>query len=345
MPAQPYPFIEVTQRDRTFVLTALPVKLLTKISYASMRGIDSEEGAVQRVLNPRRISSIKSYTLDVGDYPTSIVLNWINGENPLLRENGQLLVPDLEKSAQLIDGQHRVAGLRAAMEDRPEVGEIQIPVAIFENLKRKDCASLFLSINTEQKPVPRSLVFDLYGVAEGSIVDAAAARARDIVLALNEESDSAYYELIKLPGSPRRKGGIALSTAVTAIKPLVEDKGDFEQRGIKEFELQKQIIKNLFGALKKKYDESWDETSNAFLYASGFIGAIDFLRSKLLSYGHTHKDFSLKFISDTLQMDRDDLILQSEVKGKGGKDAPAAILERLNGMFAPEDESTSSFKV
>jgi DGQHR domain-containing protein len=231
------------------------------------------------------------------------------------------------------------------MEDDPSIENLEIPVAIFENLNTTDCASIFLSINTQQKPVPSSLVYDLYGVADESVVDPAATRARDIAIALNEDEDSPYYEQIKLPGSPRRKGGIALSTAATAIKPLVEPKGDFEQRGITQFETQKQVIKNLFSALSEHYGEGWYETTNAFMYAAGFTGAIDFLRTKLLSYGHTHKSYTQQTFFDAIRMQRNDLILQQEVKGKGGKDAPAIILDRLNGMFAPKEGSAEAFEV
>ncbi len=45
---------------------------------------------------------------------------------------------------------------------------------------------IFLAINTEQKTVPRSLVFDLYGIASESVIDPAAVRARDIATYLNE---------------------------------------------------------------------------------------------------------------------------------------------------------------
>jgi hypothetical protein len=136
-----------------------------------------------------------------------------------------------------------------------------------------------------------------------------------------------------------------LSTAVTAIKPLVESKGDFEQRGITELETQKQVIKNLFNALKDGYGESWDDPKNAFMYASGFIGAIDFLRTKLLSYGHTHRSYTKNSFLEAIRVDANDLILQQEVKGKGGKDAPGVILDRLNAMFFPKEGSGDEFEV
>jgi hypothetical protein len=93
-----------------------------------------------------------------------------------------------------------VAGIEAAIEDDPKLGKLELPVVIFENLTTKMCADIFLSINTEQKPVPRSLVFDLYGEASVHIVDPAAVRARDIAIYLNETDNSPYFgEIRSLP--------------------------------------------------------------------------------------------------------------------------------------------------
>ena len=232
------PFVKVDQGQTFFYLTKLQAGLLAEISYASIRGQDDEEGAVQRILNTRRISSIADFATSVGHFPNSIVLNWVNTKNKIVVKGANLEIPIAGRSAQLIDGQHRVEGLREAMGKDESIAKLEIPVAIYQNLSTAECANIFLSINTEQKPVPRSLVYDLYGVADAELVDAAAVRARDIAIALNEDEDSPYANTIKFPGSPRSRGGIALSTVVTALKALVEAKGDFEQRHIFDLETQ-----------------------------------------------------------------------------------------------------------
>jgi DGQHR domain-containing protein len=342
------PFFRVQQWDKQLFLTRMTAGLLTKIAYASIRGVDSEPGAVQRYLNTRRISNIREFTLGRGDYPNAVVLNWVNRREPLRTEDEDtLIVSDAERSAQLIDGQHRVAGLKAAIEEDPSVSDLEIPVAIYEHLETTECANIFLSINTEQKPVPRSLVFDLYGIADEQIVDPAASRARDIATSLNEDPDSPYRGLIKLPGAPRRKGGIALSTAVSAIKPLVEEKGDLEQIGVSELERQKRIVINFFGALADLYGNDWNEKSNAFMYASGFVGAIDFLRYKLVPYCNSKHSFRKEVIAGALEVSAGsgDLIIQDEVKGKGGKDAPKIIYDRLVGWFNPQEQKTQQIEV
>ena len=94
---------------KPFYLTILPAGLVTRISYAARRRMDNEDGAVQRILNPRRIQALEEFALGGGDYPNSVVLNWVNRDNPLNYVNNQIEIIDEEKSAQIIDGQHRIA--------------------------------------------------------------------------------------------------------------------------------------------------------------------------------------------------------------------------------------------
>ena len=334
-----FPYIEVNQNNRKILLTNFPAGLLTKISYASVRGQSTEDGAVQRLLNPRRITSIKDFTLEGGDYPGAIILNWINPNNPLKKSNNAITFQLVANSAQIIDGQHRIAGIRAAISEREDIAKLQLPVAIYEHLNTRECADIFLSINTEQKTVPRSLVFDLYGVASEPVIDPAAVRARDIATFLNEASESPYSGQINFPGSPLRKGGIALSTVVTAIKPLVEDKGSFEQVGIYEFESQKQIILNFFVAIMQKYGKEWYSKSNAFQYASGFAAAMDFLQLKLLPYCNQKLSFTIDTIKDAISISQSNLIYQTEVKGLGGKDAQKQIYQKLVDAFSLDNKA------
>lgn len=336
---QAFPFIQVKQANRSLVLTSLPAGLLINVSYASVRNQSQEQGAVQRILNSRRIQSIKAFTLSGGDYPGAIVLNWKNSENPLIKKDGALSFLQNPKSAQIIDGQHRLAGIKAAIGEDSSIQNLQLTVAIYEDLTTRECADIFLSINTEQKPVPRSLVFDLYGEASEPVIDPAAVRARDIATFLNETEESPFFDQIKFPGAPTRKGGIALSTAVTSIKPLVEDKGSFEQVSIYEFEMQKQIVLNFFMALKNKYGVEWKNKSNAFQYAAGFAGAMDFLQLKMIPYCNSSLDrasFTVNTIENVLNLEKGSLIYQSEIKGLGGKDAQKLIYQKLVELFDPK---------
>jgi DNA sulfur modification protein DndB len=339
------PFFEVAQGKRKFFLTKLPAKVVAKISYAAVRGRDTEVGAIQRVLNTSRISGIKAFTLAGGDYPNAIVLNWVSKTNKLKRLAREIGFIDEEDSAQIIDGQHRVAGIREAIEDRKAIGELELPVVIYSGLTTKECADIFLAINEEQKPAPRSLVFDLFGLASSELVDPAAVRARDIALFLNDDASSPYQGEIKLPGGKMRKGGIALSTAVVAIKPLVEDKGSFDQIGLSNLEDQRRVILNLFLALAEKYGETWDEKDNAFLWAAGFAAALQFLHLKLMSYCSGKHSFEQSTISQAIMLNDDTLVRQSDIKGLGGSKATSEVYDRLLKAFRPQQQKTTKFKI
>lgn len=338
-------FLDVKQGRQKFLLTKLPARVVTAISYAAIRNQMQEEGAVQRVLNPRRIASIKDFTLAGGDYPSAFVLNWVSRDNKIAKQDGQLVFKDIENSAQIIDGQHRIAGIRAAIDVSASVGRLELPVVIYIGLTTQECANIFISINTEQKPVPRSLVFDLYGVASDAVVDRAAVRARDIAMALNEDDDSPYYSLIRLPNSVKRKGGIALSTIVNALKPLVEDKGDFEQVDLFEFETQRKIIENWFAALATKYGDAWEERSNVFMYAAGFTAAVNFLRLHLIPYCNTQGDYSQQGFQNAIDLDVSSLILQDEVSGLSGSDSVTRVFERLKDAFVFKPSGKKKIKV
>ncbi len=118
--------ISIEQRKHTFFLTKLPADILTRISYVAVRRPkEEEEGAVQRMLNPSRIDSIKSFVLRGGAFPNALVLNWVSKDNPITFDGTGTLSFDIaERLAQIIDGQHRIAGIRAAIADDKSISQL-----------------------------------------------------------------------------------------------------------------------------------------------------------------------------------------------------------------------------
>jgi DNA sulfur modification protein DndB len=341
--AKQYPCLRLKQNNHSFILTRMKADHLTRIAYASVRGEVEEEGAVQRVLSPRRIAGVREFVLQGGDFPNCIVLNWVG--QALKVNEGNISIPDEPRGAQIIDGQHRVAGLTEAIKQVTSIASLDIPVALYQNLNSQQCADIFLSINTEQKPVSRTLVFDLYGIASGHLIDRTALRAKDIATVMNETGESPYFGLIKFPGSPRMRGGIALSTVVSALKPIVDDKGPLELAGIKELERQTSVLLNLFSALREKYGEQWDSSENAFLYASGFMAALQFFRNKVIDYCKIQKSFKQSTISAAINLKSTKLIKQSEVRGQSGSAAVNMIYDRLIEVYLPSQEDDEEIEI
>lgn len=324
------------QQGKTFYLTSLPARVLVKISYAAVRGKSQEQGAVQRILDGKRVVSLKDYYLKGGDFSACVILNWASTDNHLRLESDSLSFTIAANSAQLVDGQHRVEGLREAIKVKQNIADKPIPVAIYIGLDTTACADIFLSINDKQKPVPRSLVTDLFGVASDLVVDPIAERARDIAGLLNEEEDSPYHSLIRFANEPRSKFGINVSTVVDNIKSLIEPQGILSQVGLVELNMQKSCIFNYFNMLKAWYGRHWDEKSNVFLRAAGFVGAVDFLRLSMIPYCNLSGDFTTHHMTAAMRLDSTARIDDAETKGLQGRAAWNRVNELLKNRFATE---------
>ncbi len=78
--------IEFEQSGIRFWSCTLKYKHLVEITYVATRAASrdlltpSEEGAVQRLLNKRRIKSIKDFVLEGGMFPNGIILNWTSSK-------------------------------------------------------------------------------------------------------------------------------------------------------------------------------------------------------------------------------------------------------------------------
>lgn len=306
----------------------MQIKDLLKIHYIAIRGEDVEEGAVQRVLNKSRIKSIKEFVLSGHMFFNTFILNWTNKENlPLITEK-YLKLSLIENAAQVLDGQHRLAGLREAIEEKPEIGDYYALTSLCIRLNTSQAASIFLNINSEQKPVPRSLVYDLFGEVEDDrshIIN----RAKDIAEELDTNKNSPYYSQIKFPGGT---GLVDLATVVSSLKIALEKKGAFHNIGLNNLENQKKVILNYFAAIHNAYNSErlWNNKSkNPFLSSAGFFGAMEALTSTLLTKCSERKSFTRETFSSLLNLDQRKLMVKSDFKEIEGKTRRTAIKEYL----------------
>ena len=339
------PFLTAKQHGKTFYVTSMCASDIVRVSYVARRGIDEEEGAVQRLLNSARIASIRDFVLAGGVFPTSVVLNWTEKATAPEVSGGRLVLARAARSAQIIDGQHRVLGLAAAIERKGTLAHFQVPVSLYVGLSTKECADIFLSINTEQKPVHRSLVFDLYKVASDYVVDPPALRASDLAQELNENPSSPYLGFIKFPGAPAAQKGLALSTVVSSVKPLVEVKGVFEQVGLSELQMQTQFLMNFFSVLRDAYGAEWELPGNVFRMAAGFVGAIEFVKNKLVVHCNITGDFTAAAIAKSMKFTPAGLIRRDAIEGLQGRRAFSHVAASLEGLFDPTEGKDRKIKV
>ncbi|MFT0182921.1 DGQHR domain-containing protein [Pseudomonas benzopyrenica] len=311
---------------------AIKANDIISLHYVAVRGKDEEAGAVQRPLNLRRINGIRSYILDGNTFFNSFIINWTDNNFSPEFKAGRISFPIVPHAAQVIDGQHRIAGLEAAININQEIGDQELLVTMCIGLSTAEAAQIFLNINTEQKPVPKSLVFDLFG----EVVDDAehgVNRATDLARDLNEDPSSPLYNLIKFPGAARGQGNIELSTFVTALKDHLHPKsGTFYIYRLRDFDKQKASISNFFQAIRDYYSEAkaWGSTAkNPFLKAAGFNGAIDFFIESLVKRCAESGSFSIPTMKGFIGLDKEGLVTWDDLKGKDGKTARKRIKDLL----------------
>ncbi len=324
-------YVEMKMNNIRIFTFPMLVKDLATISYVAVRGRDEEEGAVQRVLNRKRISSIKQYVLEGNMFVNTFIINWNDEKFFPSFSDENVEIPIVPNVAQLLDGQHRLEGIKEAANVDESVNRKQVLVSMVIGLNTKEAAKIFTNINSEQKPVPKSLIYDLYGITDEER-NFAITRSDDIAKELNDNIDSPYYNLIKFPGSSRNKGKIDLSTVVSSLKNYVDVGGKFVDNNIKDFNAQTQIIINYFNTLKYYWDQDnlWNNASqNVFFKAAGFTAAMEFFFEYVFAKCVDKRSFKLDYLISLFDFSDVDLITINEIKGTDGKTARKMIVENL----------------
>lgn len=328
-----YNYVRTMFMENTIYTFPMKVKDLLQIYYVAVRGQSDEPGAVQRVLNKRRIAEIKNFILDGNTFVNSFIINWTSTEYEPQVEDSIITLTLHERTAQILDGQHRLAGLQEAVLEKESVGETEVLVSMFMNLDTKSAAAIFLNINSKQKPVPSSLIYDLFGEAVDNR-ELATNRANDIIEYLNTSTDSPYFGLVKYPGMARHKSGmIDISSMINAMKPHLEKDGEFAQYFIDDLNTMTKIITNFYNTIKKANPLLWEKSNNPFLKAAGFGGAFDFLCAKLLQQCVNDKKFSMSHMVELMKLEGFDFAAIQEKKVFDGRNAKKIVFSQFNECF------------
>lgn len=193
---------------------------------------ESSEG-VQRFLNKKRVEDIAKYCeTENAIFPTPIILS-LNSDftddqpqpgKPLtikIQENSS----ELGKPFSIIDGQHRIAGISAYRRGGGEK-KFSIPIFFYEDADQFTSAMIFVTINSNQKPVDPSTIYQLFGIIYDSdkakkeglyTVQSFSSRATSI---LNETSGSPFYHAIKMLG--RKSDRLQFLSQGTVAKKITD---------------------------------------------------------------------------------------------------------------------------
>jgi DGQHR domain-containing protein len=173
-----FPCIKASQPIGDIFIASIPFKRLIMISHFDVRRVLQEQRdverylGIQRPLEDKRVKSLSEY-VNYKDacFPTSIILAIDEEFACFDSEASEMTVSNckigdtkpsihISRSAKVLDGQHRIAGLAAYS------GSVfDIPVTIFVGADISDQAHIFATVNLEQTKVHKSLVYDLFSLA------------------------------------------------------------------------------------------------------------------------------------------------------------------------------------
>ncbi len=306
--------VEVTQPIGTFYMGAMDYRDLLSIAWADVRGLEEKRrdveiySGIQRELSPGRVRDISKYVALVdATFPTSVILAVSSDHATYDAKNHRMSVTKDQSVAKILDGQHRIAGLKEHQDSKMI---FQVNVVIFIDMELEDQAIVFATINKTQTKVNKSLVSDLFDFAT---TRSPQKTAHNIARALNEKPGSPFFGKIKILGvaDDREKETITQATFVDSLIRYVslDPMGDRDcyKRGrtpafaagkdarklfLRNFFLRDQdekiakIVWSYFDAVSEKWPEAWKIVRPDYILnrSTGFIALMRFLRPAYLSF-------------------------------------------------------------
>jgi DGQHR domain-containing protein len=209
--------IECTQPIGTFLIGAIEASDLVAISFADVRRPDGRELeryiGTQRDLSEARVAEIRQYVTTVdASFPTSVILAVSSADAQLDGRHSQLRIRRDANVAKIIDGQHRIAGLKDYSGP-----PFFLNVTIFLDMDLEDHAMVFATINLKQTKVTKSLAYDLYEFAKKRSPQKT---SHNIAKLLNFERNSPFEGRIKILGKATGRG-LELITQATFVDRLL----------------------------------------------------------------------------------------------------------------------------
>lgn len=161
------PAIEGQMGGYTYYSFSIEPEKLLKLAYVLHRNEANSDmmPTYQRIIKKPRLNEIRKFVDNKGFFPNSLIISIdTNGkklrfdlatpqiENAISRI-GILYLPQLYRSAYIIDGQHRLYGYAGSKHAEDNT----VPVVAFVNLDKDKQVELFMEINENQKAVSKNL--------------------------------------------------------------------------------------------------------------------------------------------------------------------------------------------
>lgn len=273
------PAAKAQQGDLLLYTTTIAVKYLVQPGFYSVETLDPENSSdrgYQRLLNHARARKLADYIVQGQDsrdafLPTSVFLAT---DKSLPYDSGNhMLQVDIGKTGpfSVVDGQHRLEGLKLAAEKDRRVLDFEIPVNIAANLPRIQQMAHFLIVNTTQKSVDKSVeqrivarltealdVEDLPSLPKwilNTVQKGEVDKAVKYVDFLNDTPGSPWYQKIRMANADQDETTVNQRSFVKAIVKYVLTANNPLSSIIKDFDKERRIFLNYWKAIATLLDD------------------------------------------------------------------------------------------
>ena len=288
MPKLKLPVAKVQQGDLTLFSTAIKVKVLIQENFYSVETLDpsnSGDSGYQRLLNQARARKLADYIVKGQDrqdafLPTSVFL--ATDQDLVFDQATNTIEIDTDRigAFNVVDGQHRLEGLKMATKKDDRVLEFTVPVNIAVNLPKLHQMCHFLIVNTTQKSVDKAVeqrivarlteVLDvedmpslpkwILNIVERGEVE----KAVKLVDFLNEESNSPWRGKIKMANDPSPKMINQRSFVKAIVKYVLTANNPIA--ALNDFDKEKRIFLNYWRAIAEIIDDGDGNASILYKY-------------------------------------------------------------------------------
>jgi DGQHR domain-containing protein len=214
----------VRQGKFRFYTLTMPADILAE-TCAVDRRLERPLLGFQRRLDHRRASQIARYIDEgLGTIPGSIILSSQPDSNfKYSQAKRTISFKKIPRAFLILDGQHRVYGFHQAKNKR-----LRVPVVIYDRLTTAEEVTLFMDINTKQRPVPNELLLDIKKMAQAESNEEATLRA--VYDLFNKETESPLFGL--MTPSEKVEGKLSRVTFNAALKAVYSTFGDSDSQRI-----------------------------------------------------------------------------------------------------------------
>ncbi|WP_165448368.1 DGQHR domain-containing protein [Rhizobium ruizarguesonis] len=277
------PAARVRQGDLTLYTTALKVRDLIRPGFYNVETLDpsaEDDKGYQRLLNKGRAKKLADYVVKGQDardafLPTSVFL--ATDKSVAFDEVGNTITIELAGVGpfNVVDGQHRLEGLKVAAEKDTRVLDFEVPVNIAINLPTLHQMCHFLIVNSTQKSVDKSVeqrivarltealdIEDLpslprwiLNTVERGEVD----KAVKYVDYLNDQPDSPWHNKIRKANDDAGVGRINQSSFAQSIVKYVLTANN-PISAVSDFDKERKIFLNYWKAISNTIDDGDSET-------------------------------------------------------------------------------------